>query len=119
MEYFVKHYNDWPWGESVIIITNDGIGTATVTCMKDDPDVALISDMSVHHSTRKLGIGNLLLNECEHEIKKKGLKKAKLMAEYKSMPYDWYKRHGYEETGEMQMFPQSMESMFVTMEKTL
>ena len=118
---FIRHYNKWPWGNNVIIITNDGCGTATVTFAKGQPsDVGLISDMSVHITHRCEGYGNRLLKECEDEIKRHGLTTAKLYAKLHSVAYHWYKRHGYVEIPEITIFPQcDDDTMCVTMSKAL
>lgn len=120
MDYFVKHYNNRPWGESVIIITDDGCGTATVTFPVDEPETGLISDMSVHNATRQHGLGNCLLTECEYEIKQRGFKKAQLFAEMDSIAYNWYTRHGYIQSNEIQTFPQfGDDNIYVKLEKNL
>lgn len=102
----IRYYNKWPWGNSVILITNDGLGTATVTFPKDTPDIGLISDMSVHVTNRLNGYGNRLLETCEEEIKRHGITKAALMAKVDTTPYYWYLRHGYELCNELEFFPQ-------------
>lgn len=98
----IHHRNEWNWGKSVTCVTNDGYGISTVSFYKDDDTVlqAVISGVSVHNTHRRLGYGDILLNECEKEAKNNGFTEVSLWCVPNSMAYNWYKRKGYIETNE-------------------
>lgn len=107
----IHHRNEWCWGKSTICITNDGYGVGTVSFVteheyNEETDgfipvkQAVISGISVHHSHRRQGYGNLVLSECETEAAKNGYNAVYLWAVPESEAYKWYKRHGYVPTGD-------------------
>ena len=111
MMKIIKHRNKWNWGSSVVCVTNDGYGIATVSFVNEyefDEDTqkfmptkeAVISGISVYNKVRKQGYGNMLLAECEKEAAKKGFDKVYLYSDPGSFAFDWYERHGYETTSE-------------------
>ena len=58
------HHNEWPWGRTVTIITQDGIGTVELSFPKDNPGVCYVSGLSVLLPCRRQGIATYLMNEC-------------------------------------------------------
>lgn len=58
------HHNEWPWGKTVTIITQDGVGTIEMSFEKDNPGVCYVSGLSVLPTYRKQGIATYLMNEC-------------------------------------------------------
>lgn len=112
----VHHKNKWNWGESIICITNDGCGTATLSFTSEpiydgESDKvqyikqATISGVSVYTTERQKGYGNFLLEDCENLAKEAGYKEVYLWSELNSDPYKWYKRHGYIDTNELSYIP--------------
>lgn len=126
----IEHANTWYWGKSYINITDDGCGTATLSISTEydyseendkleGVEEACISGMSVFGPARHKGIGNRLLKVCENKAKALGFDKVYLWADPKSMAYEWYKRHGYEECPVMCFTPSETNTMIVKMEKSL
>lgn len=112
----IHHRNEWNWGKSIICVTDDGRGVATVSFVTDyefdeavekfnKVDQAIISGMSVHILCRRQGYGNLLLDECENEAAKHGYTEVYLWADPKSIAHEWYLRHGYEDMPELNIIP--------------
>lgn len=65
MEYHnCYHHNEWPWGRTVTIITQDGVGTVEMSFEKDNPGVCYVSGLSVLPHQRKQGLATYLMNEC-------------------------------------------------------
>jgi len=102
----IKHRNNWSWGDSVICITSNGYGTATVGVSNEyeldeatdklvEVREAVITSMSVHPKRRMRGYGNKLLVECEKEAKSMGFDRVYLYATPDTVAYEWYRRHGY------------------------
>lgn len=91
----VIHHNYWYWGQSYIIIIDNGNGVVNMQIDNDDPERGCISGLSVANGERNKGLGNILLSECEDLAKKLGLKEVYLTAEKESFTFDWYKRCGY------------------------
>ena len=58
------HHNEWPWGRTVTIITQDGAGTVEMSFGKDNPGVCYISNLSVLPHHRKQGLATYLIKEC-------------------------------------------------------
>ena len=97
---FVKHKNKWTWGESTIIIKNDGTGTITVQFFNDETDLAYITGLSVYSGARNKGLGKALLYEAEKIAKEReGIKRIKICCDKSTFVYNWYVREGYEDTG--------------------
>jgi GNAT superfamily N-acetyltransferase len=65
MEYHnCYHHNEWPWGRTVTIITQDGAGTVEMSFDKKNPGVCYISSLSVLPHYRKQGLATYLMKEC-------------------------------------------------------
>lgn len=58
------HHNEWPWGKSVTIITQDGMGMVDMDFEKSNPGVCYVSNLSVLPQYRKQGIATYLMHEC-------------------------------------------------------
>ena len=112
----IHHRNDWCWGKSVICITDDGYGTATMSITteheyseEEDKLIpikqAVISGISVYYRHRRQGYGDLLLRECEDEAAKAGFDTVYLWSDPNTPAFEWYKRRGYVECPEMMMVP--------------
>ncbi len=95
MKNKVIHHNYWHWGESYIIILNNGLGTATLQISDSNHKCGVISSLSVVKNVRKHGIGNQLLHECETLAFELGLEELCLYAEKNTFTREWYERHGY------------------------
>lgn len=114
----IKHNNRWGIFTQVVNITDDGCGTATVEVYDENPTVAIIHTISVTKNKRKQGYGNKLLAACEDYAKKrKNVAKIELWADSNSFACEWYKRHGYNPTGEFNIL--SKEVFLVKLEKNI
>lgn len=96
---FIKHKNNWCWGKSTIIITNDGCGTVTVQFEDEYPNDANITGLSVYESKRNSGYGTSLLAEAEKEAKDNGKKCIYISCEKNSWVEKWYIKNGYSMCG--------------------
>ena len=126
----IHHRNVWCWGKSVICITDDGCGTATMSITteheyseEEDKLIpikeAVISGISVYYKRRRQGYGDLLLRECENEAAKQGFNTVYLWADPGTPAFEWYKRRGYIECPEMMMVPTDTEATsLVKLKKT-
>ena len=94
----VKHRNKWPFGNSTIIVLDNGYGIVKVSYETAYPDECTIIGLTVHESKRQQGLGNKLLQEAEKEAKEYyKINKVCLYTDKTNFTYDWYKRHGYNE----------------------
>ena len=96
MNKIIKHRNKWPFGESTIIVLENGYALVKVSYETEYPDECTIIGLTVHESRRKEGLGNKLLEEAEKEAKEYyNINKICLYTDCNSFTTDWYKRHGY------------------------
>jgi len=98
MEYVV-HCNQWKWGRSFDIITEDAFGTISMSITNDEPEQAYISGLSVHHIHRHKHLGSQLMQRAMSLAKKEQAKYAYLMADKDSFVFDWYLRLGFKYYG--------------------
>lgn len=74
--------------------------------LKKEGDQLYLGMLTVSPQQQAKGIGKLLLKESEEKAKQEGCKSiviTVITTRYELI--DWYKRHGYAETGEKQPFP--------------
>lgn len=118
----IHHRNEWGWGKSITCITDNGYGTATLGITKEHEydeeqdklvvvDQAVISNVSVHHTHRCMGYGDMLLKECEDEALKAGFDTVYLWATPNSVAFEWYKRRGYVQCPELCIIPTGDEDL--------
>lgn len=92
----ILHTNKWYWGESVIIVRNDGFGLVTVQFDSSRPDLAFITGLSVFENERRKGIGKELICSCFELIDSKKKTKIELTVEKNiKWLYDWYISLGF------------------------
>ena len=93
----IKHRNNWPFGDSTIIVLDNGYGVVKVTHENDSIDECTIIGLSVHKDKRGQGLGNRLLTEAENEAKEHyGVKTICLYCDIENdFVFSWYTRHGY------------------------
>lgn len=96
----ITHKNTWWWGKTHTIILEQGIGLVNVSVHNEAQDIATIHGISVHDSYRDMGYGDCLLERAENEARLMGAKSVELTARRGSWEELWYKRKGYEMTGE-------------------
>ena len=92
---FKYHKNEWWWGHSITIVTEDGSGYVNLQQENGIEDEMCISNLSVLEEQRHKGIGTALLAEAERVAKDYGMKRIYLSAEKGSFVVDWYERIGY------------------------
>ena len=64
---YVIHRNEWIWGRTWIIITEDGVGLIKIS--QDPDDGVVLSGLSVLPEFRHKGIGTSLMKEAERIVK--------------------------------------------------
>lgn len=95
--------------------------------LRREGDHLYIGMLSVSPRLQNKGIGKLLLQKAEQEAQKSGFKSIVMtVITMRKELIEWYKRHGYKETGEVQPFPKSekfgrpkVPLEFIVMEKVL
>lgn len=92
---FVKHTNNWYWGTSIVIITEDCQGFVRLAFEQETEDNPLITGLSVTENYRKKGYGTALINECIKTAKENGFDKVYLYAEKNSDAHRLYTKLGF------------------------
>lgn len=98
MRTIITHENEWWWGTSYTLITNDGLATIEL-CVENNEErnyYGTIQSLMVHPSVRRKGLGNVMLMFAEEKAKKLGLKQVVLCARKGTFLIPWYQRNGYE-----------------------
>ena len=91
----IIHKNNWRWGRGDIIVIADGRGLCTVSVEDENRAVAYLSGVSVCESSRRMGLGNELLELSKQHAREMGAKMLCLWADPEQWVVDWYKRHGF------------------------
>lgn len=93
---FILHVNNWYWGETHTIISEDGKGVVDVQFDNTMPNVAFIKGLSVFVGERKKGLGTRLMHHAHEEGRAMGKEFAQLCAnKEQNWLVDWYKELGY------------------------
>lgn len=88
------------FGRTSYISADGGRAIAMVTVVNDDKSVAILHDVVVHESRRRMGIGSRLLAKAEEVAWHMGADVLKLaVASDPPFVKDWYARSGFKETG--------------------
>lgn len=98
--YIVIHANEWKWGRSFDIISNDGHATVSVSVTKEEPEQAYISGLSVHESSRREGLGKKMMDFAIDVARQNTCKYAYLLTDKDSFVFEWYKRLGFKYYGD-------------------
>ena len=112
---YVYHRNKPPYGDTTTIITEDASAYVMITQFNATKDTAVIHDLVVLKDRRGEGLGSAMLEEAVAEAGRIGAKVVRLSAEPSSWLEEWYKRHGFQETGEVEY----LEKVFNVLERTL
>lgn len=99
---YVYHRNNPPYGDTTTIITEDASAYVMITQFKTTKDTAVLHDLVVLKDRRGEGLGSAILEEAVAEAKRMGASAVRLSAEPKSWLEEWYKRHGFQETGQVE-----------------
>lgn len=104
----IYHENKWPWGESVKVITPNGMGVVEMSFENNNPGVCYLSGLSVHPSMRRKGIATMLMYCCIDYCKQRGVFRIDLNSVKESFVVDFYKKLGFspleEENGFIPMY---------------
>lgn len=93
---FIIHVNNWYWGETHTIISEDGKGKIDVQFDNTMPNVAFITGLSVFVDERKKGLGTRLMHHAHEEGREMGKEFAQLRAnKEQKLLVAWYKDLGY------------------------
>lgn len=98
----VIHKNEWKWGKSFTLISEDVTAFITISITNDEPELAYISGLSVYPSRRNEGRGRVMLLNALDVARKNYCKYAYLMADKDSFVFEWYKRMGFKYYGHKQ-----------------
>lgn len=93
----IIHKNIWRWGRGDIIVIANGRGLCSVSIEDDNPAVAHLSGVSVCESSRRMGLGNELLELSKQHAREMGAKMLCLWAGPEQWVVEWYKRHGFKQ----------------------
>ena len=77
---FILHVNNWYWGETHTIISEDGKGKIDVQFDNTMPNVSFITGLSVFVDERKKGLGTRLMHHAHEEGRAMGKEFAQLRA---------------------------------------
>lgn len=66
MSSIVTHENEWPWGQTVTLICDNGAGTVDLSFEKNNPGVCYLSGLSVIPALRKKGLAYKLMLEAQN-----------------------------------------------------
>lgn len=92
----LRIHNKWWWGSKTTLILEGGLGLVQISIEKDDPNVAIIHDLGVVESFRRLGLGTKLLKAAEEEIRNNPeIHTISLSCMPSTFLVDWYQRLGY------------------------
>ena len=96
MPKIIRHENNWYWGRSITLITNDCKGLVTVSMYDDAEDICYIHGLSVLPGKRNKGFGNYLLDTAEQFAVDNKCKEIMIDADKRDKWIkDWYRRRGY------------------------
>lgn len=98
----VYHRNKAPYGRTSTIIAEDASAYVMVTVFDTNKDTAVIHDLVVHRDRRGEGLGSEELEAAVAEAERMNAKAVRLSVEPGSWLEEWYKRHGFHATGEVE-----------------
>lgn len=81
--------------EYTLIVTSGGEGVCSVSIDENIKSCACIYNLSVGEKYRRMGYGNMLLEEAENVAQTLGASVVSLAAKKDSFVLDWYIRKGY------------------------
>ena len=99
---YVYHRNKPPYGDTTTIITEDASAYVMITQFNATADTAVLHDLVVLKDRRGQGLGSALLEEAVAEAGRIGVRRVRLSVEPDSWLEEWYKRHGFQETGQVE-----------------
>ena len=106
----VIHNNRWYWGNTLTLISYDGMASVELQCDNKSPTIAFIKGLIVHDTCRNQGIGNKMLDACFSEAIKLNKLFLQLNVLKDSWLVGWYERKGfniiYEDDNEYTMWKQ-------------
>lgn len=88
---FIYHHAE----DYTLIMLSDGEGVCSVSIDENVKSCAYIYNLSVEEKYRRIGFGNMLLEEAEKVAQKLGTNVVSLAAEKDKFMANWYKRKGY------------------------
>ena len=96
----IIHRNKTYYGQNNTIIIDNGNAYSMVSVLNENPSAAVIHDLAVHEGKRGKGLGTAILEASCEEANQMGADCIRLCVEPNSWVEEWYKRHGFKETGE-------------------
>ncbi|MBR6305736.1 MAG: GNAT family N-acetyltransferase [Bacteroidales bacterium] len=111
----VYHRNKPPYGYTTTIITEDASAYVMITQFDETKETAVIHDLVVLKDRRGEGLGSKLLEEAIAEAGRMGADTARLSVETGSWLAEWYKRHGFHETGDVE----DLGKKFIVLERSI
>ena len=98
------HINEWPWGTTVTLVCNGGVGTVDMSFEKNNPGVCYLSGLSVLPDFRRQYIGLSLMNECFSFCKQEGIFRVDLNSVQEDWLMGFYHRLGFKDIEENEGF---------------
>lgn len=93
---YLIHENDWWWGRTITLISENGKISVEIAFDKERPNVGFIRNFIVYPTERGKGIGRMALEYCEDIIGKNICKFAELTVDKsKERLISWYNSVGY------------------------
>ena len=87
------------WGRTSYIVADGGRAIALVTVVNNEKSVAILHDLVVHESRRRLGIGRRMLGKAERVAWQMGADLLRLAVMPGTWMEGWYSRMGFSEVG--------------------
>lgn len=75
---FIAHENEWNWGQSIHLVSTNGVACVTMSFESDNPGVCYLSGLSVIPEYRRQGYATALMNAAEFY--------SEILAKYKDAP---------------------------------
>ena len=91
----VEHHNDWPWGHTITLVTEDGGGIVELSFEDTQPGVAYLSGLSVAFEFRRKGYSKVLLDYAEKVCELKNIFRIDLSSSTEQFVLDMYHSRGF------------------------
>lgn len=105
---FIAHENEWNWGQSIHLVSTNGVACVTMSFDSDNPGVCYISGLSVIPEYRRQGYATALMSACEQICKEKGIFRIDLSSVLVDYVQGFYTKLGFipirEDNGVLRMY---------------
>ena len=98
---YILHFSDLEWGGAVMVMQREGKAFVRFYSY-DDQNCMYLASLSVHAEYRNNGQATRIMQLAERVAKENGFGSIVLKADEGSWMYEWYKRLGYVQFGDME-----------------